>query len=97
MLFTVDLHEDFIDEESVAIALMLALQAPGIFGSELDAPEPDGFITDSDATFGQEVFDIAVAEAESVVKPDRVTDDIWWKPVTFVCIHYRIIYFRELS
>ncbi len=43
MLFTVDLHEDLIDIESAAKATMLTLQTPGIFGPELDAPEPDDF------------------------------------------------------
>ena len=32
----------------------------GIFGTELDAPEPNGLVADCHATFSQEVFDIAV-------------------------------------
>jgi hypothetical protein len=55
------------------------LQASGIFGSELDTPEPDCFITDSNSTLGEEIFDISIAEIEPVVQPDCVTDDIWWE------------------
>ena len=51
MLLTVDLDKYFIDLEGVAVASMSALQSPGIFGPELDAPEPDCFIADGDAAF----------------------------------------------
>jgi hypothetical protein len=33
--------EDFIDEDGIAIAMMLSFQAAGINGSELDTPEAD--------------------------------------------------------
>ena len=42
MLFAIDLHEDFIDEEGIAVAMMLSLQSPGEPGTELDTPEPNG-------------------------------------------------------
>jgi hypothetical protein len=38
MLLAVDLHEHFINVEGIAISLMTALQTPGIFSPELDAP-----------------------------------------------------------
>ena len=50
MLFSVDLHEDFIDEEGIAIASVLSLQAARIDGSELDAPESDSLATGRDAS-----------------------------------------------
>ena len=52
MLLAVDLHKNFIDEEGITIAKVLSLQTPCIFGSEFDTPLPDGFIADSDASFG---------------------------------------------
>jgi hypothetical protein len=44
MLLAIDLYEDFIDEESVTVALMSTLQTSGIFGPELDTPEPDSLV-----------------------------------------------------
>lgn len=43
------------------------------------------------ATFGEEIFDISEAETESMVRSDRIADDLWRKPVTtvpgFAAIH----------
>jgi hypothetical protein len=41
MLLAVDLHEDFIDVEGVAISTVLSLQSSGVDSSEFDAPEAD--------------------------------------------------------
>ena len=41
MLFAIDLDEDFIDVERVAIAPVLSFQTTGIDRFELDAPEAD--------------------------------------------------------
>jgi hypothetical protein len=32
-----------------------------------------------------------VTEIESIVEPDCVTDDVWWKSVSFICIHPLIL------
>ena len=50
MLFAIDLHEDFIDVEGVTIATVLPLQPSSVYGSKLDTPQPDGFVTDSGAS-----------------------------------------------
>ena len=52
MLFAIDLDEDFIDAEGVAIASMISLQAAGINGSELYARQADRFSGYSNASFG---------------------------------------------
>ena len=41
VLFAVDLYKDLVNVESVAEFWLPALQAPSIFGSELDAPKAD--------------------------------------------------------
>ena len=79
--------EYFIDVEGITVASVLSLQSAGINGSELDAPEPDRFASDSDATLGQQIFDIAVTEIESVVEPDCMADDVWRESMTLVSIH----------
>jgi hypothetical protein len=87
----IDLDENLVDVKGVALALMLLFQAPGLFGSKVDAPEPDGLVANDDATFSQEIFDIPVAEVEAITEPDRVTDDCRRKPVTSVSIHGPIL------
>ena len=79
--------ENFIDEECIAVASVLALQSTCINGSELDTPEAEGLPGYSYAAFGQEILDIPVTQVETIVEPDGITDDVEWKPVTFVCIH----------
>jgi hypothetical protein len=41
MLLAIDLHDDFIDAEGVAMASMTALQSSGVRGTKFDAPETD--------------------------------------------------------
>jgi len=52
MLFAADLYENCIDEESIAVTLMLSFQAPGIRGTELDTPEADQFMAGRDSALG---------------------------------------------
>jgi hypothetical protein len=67
MLLAIDLHEEFIDVEGVALATVSALQSSGINGTELDAPEADGFSGYGDAPLRQDIFDISMAQVETVV------------------------------
>jgi hypothetical protein len=34
---------------------------------------------------------LSVAKVETIIEPDCITDDVGWKPVTFVCIHPPIL------
>ena len=54
-------------------------------------PEADRFAADGDTSFGQEVFDISVAEIKAIAEPDGVADDISWKSVSFISIHGPIL------
>ena len=49
---------------------------------------------DDDAALGQEIFDISMAQIESIVEPDGVGDDIGRKSVALISIHRQIISFR---
>lgn len=53
----------------------------GILLAELAAPLADGLISDDCATFEQQLFDIAKAEAEAEVQPHGVADDFHRKAV----------------
>ena len=83
--------EDFIDIEGVAVASVFSLQSAGINSSKLDAPEPDRFAADIDASFSEKIFNVSVAEVESIVEPDGVGDDIGWESVPFVSNHWQIL------
>jgi hypothetical protein len=84
---TVDLYENFIDIEGIAMASMLSFQYCGVGSPEFEAPPTDGFIADSDASLSQEVFNISMTQVEAIAEPDGVTDDIGRKPVKLVGIH----------
>jgi hypothetical protein len=70
---------------------MPAFQATGINGPELDAPKADGFSGYSDTALGEKIFYISVAEIESVVEPDSITDDVGWESMTLIGIHLPIL------
>jgi len=91
MLLAADFDEDFIDVESVAVSSVLSRQSPRVYGAKLYAPEADCFSRHSDAPLRQEIFNIAAAKIESIVKPDGVADDIGWESVAFVCIYLPIL------
>ena len=42
---------------------------------------------DNDAALYQKIFDIAMAQVESIVEPNSITDDIWRESTPFVGIH----------
>ena len=44
--------------------------------SELQHPSSDRFIGDVQPAFGQQIFDIAEAEGEAEIQPNRVPDDV---------------------
>lgn len=91
MLFAIDFDKDLIDVESIAVALVLSLQSASINGTELDTPQTSRFSADTDFSFSEEIFDIAVAQVEPVVQPNCLTDDIWRESVSFICIHPPIL------
>ncbi len=64
------MQEDFVNEEGIAVALALPLQSSGKFDTEFDTPEANCFIADSDTAFCQKIFNITMAQIESVVEPD---------------------------
>jgi hypothetical protein len=87
MLLAVVLHKDFADVECVAVASVLSFQSAGINRPEFDTPETDSFSADSDAPFSEQIFDIAMAEVESIVEPHGVGNDVRWESVSFICVH----------
>ena len=64
-------------KRGVPIALVLPLQISSVEPAKLDTPETNRFATDGNTSFGQEIFNMAVAQIEPIVEPDGVGDAIW--------------------
>ena len=60
MPLTVDLDEDSINVESVAIAAMLFLQLSDIHSTKLDAPESDRLSSYFYSTLSENILDITM-------------------------------------
>ncbi|MFT6051630.1 MAG: hypothetical protein ACI9B9_001273 [Halioglobus sp.] len=78
MLLTVDFDEDFIDVEGVTLTSMFSFHLTSINSSEFDTPEADCFAADGDSSFSEEVFNIAMAQVETIVEPDSVRNYVTW-------------------
>ncbi len=81
---TLSFDEDRVDKKSIAVASMRTPQSALVSGTELVAPQPKRFLADLDSSMSQQIFNIAVTEAESVIQPYRVLDDIGRESVAFI-------------
>jgi hypothetical protein len=61
-------------------------QAIGETRAEFLAPAPHRLVGDDDAALSQDQLHIAQAEAEQVVQPDGMADDLGGEPMTIVRI-----------
>ena len=89
MLHALDADEDFIHVPLVARSGSPASQPVGKTRRELLAPASHRLVGDGDTALSQDQLDIAQAEAEYVVQPDRVADDLGWEPMAVVGIGWR--------
>jgi len=67
-----------------------SLEAPSVLRPKLATPLADRFVGHGDPPLGQEVFDVAEAETESVVEPHGVTGDFWGESVSVVAGRVRV-------
>ena len=61
-----------------------APQLPGVDRTEPLAPLPNRLVGDRYASLREEIFSIAEAEAESIVEPNRVADDVRWESISVI-------------
>jgi len=73
---TSDAAKHLIQMPLVAGSGATALQRRGEHPTKADAPLTDAFVADDNAPFGQDPFDIAEAQAEAVIKPNGMLDDL---------------------
>jgi len=74
-----------VDQDGQVLDILLRLtDRASINRTELTAPVTTIFVADGHPTLRQHFLDGAVAEGETIVEPDRVTDDFRWKTVAFI-------------
>jgi hypothetical protein len=44
----------------------------------------DGFVADLNTSLSEQVFNISMTEAESMVEPDGILNDFGWESVTLI-------------
>jgi len=76
--------EHFVDVSDIAQAALSFFKLMSIGRSKLLAPLANRLVGDRDATVGKPLFDLSETEAEPMVQPDGVTDDLRWKTKTLV-------------
>jgi hypothetical protein len=79
-----DIHEELVQVPNVSQLPLSAPEPPGVAWAELPTPLPDGLVGDDDSSLRQELLNVSEAQAEAVVQPDGVTDDLRRKSVSAV-------------
>jgi hypothetical protein len=75
-LLAVDSNEDLIQVPGVTPPSLSSLPFPSIIETEFFTPLPDGFIGHDDAARGEKILDIPETQAEAMISPDRIADDL---------------------
>jgi hypothetical protein len=95
--FAVDSKEDLVQMPAVAEPALSSLQLANVVGTELLTPPPDRFIRYEDASFREKILYVSEADAETMVGPDRVTDNLGRKPIAGVARRPIAIHGTSLS
>ena len=70
----------------------LTCQYPaGVERAKFDAPQPDRFPGDNDASLSEQIFNITVAQVETIVEPNCIGNDIGRESMALVGIHGAIV------
>ena len=84
VLLSIDSNKDFVQVSNIAEPALTPLQFSGIFRTELLTPDSNRFIRDDDSAFGEKIFDIPEAQAETMVNPDGIADDFRREPMAVI-------------
>ena len=80
----VDSKEDLVQMPGLAEPAWSSLPLADIIGAELLTPPPNRFLGYDAAAFRQKIRDVSQAKAQTLVGPDRLTDDLGRKPIAGV-------------
>src|ERR1700683_5066563 len=89
VLHAADPDKDFVHVPLVPWPWPAASHVVGKALAEFLAPAPYGLVGDDDAPLGQKQFDVAQAEAEHVVQPHSMADDLRGEAVAVVRVGWR--------
>ena len=90
VLHALDPDEDFVHVPLIPWPRPAAAQAVGETRTEFLAPASHRLVGDDNASLSQEQLNIPQAEAEHVVQPDSVADDLGGEPMAVVGIGWRL-------
>src|SRR5580704_15237291 len=79
-----DAHHHLVEVPAIARACALASKVSRDDRAELQDPAPHRFIGQVETTLGQELLDVAAAQGEPQIQPDRVLDDSGRKAMTAI-------------
>jgi hypothetical protein len=84
MTFAVDRDERLVHVPDVTEPALLPPQGPRMRGSKLPAPGSNRFVRHRNTTLGEKILDIAKAQRQPMVQPNRVADDFGRKAVVSI-------------
>ncbi len=90
VLHALDPNEDLVQVPLVARSGSAAAQAVSKALAEFPAPAPYRLVGDGNASFSQYQFDVTQAQAEDVIQPDRVADDLGGKSMAVAWIGWQL-------
>ena len=82
--FAGDAHHHLVEMPAIARPRATPTQPSRDPRTELQHPAPHRFVGDVEPSFGQELLDIAIAQSEAEIEPDRVLDDLGRKAMAEV-------------
>jgi hypothetical protein len=77
-------NHNLVEVPNITAAWPPASEAAGVVWPELQGPPANGLIGHDDAALEQHLFDQPQAQRESEIEPNRMSDDLGWKAMTFV-------------
>jgi len=79
-----DRYEEFIHVPDVAQATLFVPTDVRILGAELPTPLSNGLVGDYNPSLCQQILNISEAQAESMIEPNGMTDDVWRESVSII-------------
>src|SRR6266436_300444 len=79
-----DPHHHLVKVPAVARSMATLAPPSRDRGTEFPHPAPHACVGDVEPSFGQQLLNIAVAQGEAEIEPDRVLDDLGWEAVAAV-------------
>src|SRR4051794_19740360 len=90
VLHALDPEEHLVEIPLVPGPRPAAAQAVGEALAEFPAPPPHGLIGDDNASLSQKQLNITQAEAEHMIQPDSMADDLGGEPMAVVRVWWRL-------